>query len=316
VLGDISVTAGSDFALAGGTCAKGQTLAAGAGCTVALSFRPTLAGTRSGTLSVAHNGAGGASTVALTGLGGSTAPVVSLSPTQLTFSQALGSTSGGQRVVVSNTGEATLVIDSVQLTGDSAADYALGSGTTCTAGTTVAVSSTCVLDLRFSPAALGARNAAVALKHNAGAGLSTVALVGEGTSAPAPNMTLTATRLDLGTQALGIAGPPRTVEIGNAGAATLSIRGITASGPHAADMVLGGSCAAGASVAPGGTCTITVALQPAALGTRVAMLEITSNTPTGTASISLSGEAIAKPAPFVNLSPVALGFGRVTLGTT
>ncbi|MGM9490955.1 choice-of-anchor D domain-containing protein [Ideonella sp. YS5] len=316
LLGDIGVTAGSDFAIAGGTCAKGQQIAAGGSCTVALTFRPTLSGTRSGTLTVAHNGAGGASTVGLTGLGGDTAPSVSISPTQLTFSQAVGSTSGSQRVVVSNTGEATLVIDSVQLTGTSAADYALGSGSTCTAGATVAVSSNCVLDLRFSPAAQGTRNAAVTLKHNAGSGLSTVALVGEGTAAPSPNMTLNATRLDLGTQALGLAGPPRTLEVGNAGAASLSISGIDVSGPHAGDIVLGGTCKAGSAVAPGSTCTVTVALKPSALGTRVATLDISSNTPSGTASVSLAGEAIAQPAPSVSLAPVALGFGRVTLGTT
>ena len=316
VLGDIGVTAGSDFAIAGGTCAKGQNLAAGGSCTVALTFRPTLSGTRSGTLTIGHNGSGGASTVALTGLGGDTAPAVSISPTQLTFSQAVGSTSGSQRVVVSNTGEATLVIDSVQLTGASAADYTLGSASTCTAGATVAVSSNCVLDLRFSPAALGARNATVTLKHNAASGLSTVALVGEGTAAPSPNMTLNATRLELGTQALALAGPPRTLEVGNSGAASLSISGISVSGPHAGDMVVGGSCKAGSAVAPGGTCTITVALKPSALGTRVATLDIASNTPSGTASVSLAGEAIATPAPSVSLAPVALGFGRVTLGTT
>jgi len=316
VLGDIGVTAGSDFAIAGGTCTKGMQLVAGGNCTVALTFRPTLAGTRSGTLTAAHNGPGGASTVSLAGLGGDTAPTVSLSPTQLTFSQAVGSTSASQRVVVSNTGAATLVIGSVQVTGTSATDYALGSGSTCIAGATVAVSSNCVLDLSFSPAALGTRSAAVVLQHNAGSGSSTVALVGEGTAAPSPNMTLNATRLDLGTQALGIAGPPRTLEVGNAGAASLAISGISVSGAHAADMVLGGTCQGGSPVAPGSTCTITVALKPSALGTRVATLDIASNTPSGTASVSLSGEAIATPAPSLSLSPVALGFGRVALGTT
>ncbi|WP_141289819.1 choice-of-anchor D domain-containing protein, partial [Ideonella azotifigens] len=40
VLGDIGVTAGSDFAIAGGTCTKGMQLVAGGSCTVALTFRP------------------------------------------------------------------------------------------------------------------------------------------------------------------------------------------------------------------------------------------------------------------------------------
>jgi len=314
VLGTLTLTTGSDFALAGGTCAAGQTLAPGASCTVAVTFRPTLAGTRSGSLTITHNA--GSSVLSLLGLGGNQTPVVSLSPTQLTFSQALGGTSGTQRVVVSNIGDARLVFDGVAISGASAAEYAIDAASTCSTGASVAAGANCSVDLHFTPAAAGSRDATLELRHNAGAGSSTVALVGQATNVATPSMTLDATLVDLGTQAVGLAGTPRTLTVGNSGAANLVISALTLRGLHSADIVMAGTCQAGTPVAPGASCTVTLALKPAAVGTRSATLELTSNTPTGTASVSLQGEGVATPAPIVALSRPALGFGRVTLATT
>ena len=313
VLGTLALTTGSDFALAGGTCAAGQSLAPGASCTVAITFRPTLAGTRSGSLTITHNA--GSSVLSLLGLGGSQTPVVSLSPSQLTFSQALGGTSGAQRVVVSNIGDARLVFEGLSITGASAAEYAIDPASTCSTGASVAAGANCSVDIRFTPAAAGGRDAALLLRHNAGLGTSTVALVGQASSAATPNMTLDATLVDLGTQAVGIAGTPRTLTVGNSGAAELVVSALTLRGLHSADIVMAGSCQAGTRVVPGASCTVTLALKPAAVGTRSATLELASNTPTGTATVSLQGEGVAVPAPIVALSRPALGFGRVTLAT-
>ena len=61
----------SEFALAatGGTCTATISLAVSASCTIALTFTPTAASIRSGTLSIAHNAAGSPSTVSLAGTG-------------------------------------------------------------------------------------------------------------------------------------------------------------------------------------------------------------------------------------------------------
>ena len=61
-----SITANGDFAQTN-TCAG--SLAAGASCTVNVTFTPTAAGTRTGTLSIASNAPGSPATVALTGTG-------------------------------------------------------------------------------------------------------------------------------------------------------------------------------------------------------------------------------------------------------
>ena len=74
-LSALSVTTSGDFARSGGTC--GTTLAVGTSCTIGVIFSPTASGTRSGTLSLTHNGTLSAIGFALSGTGtsGSTAPV-------------------------------------------------------------------------------------------------------------------------------------------------------------------------------------------------------------------------------------------------
>src|SRR5437588_12974 len=63
------------------------TLAAGANCTINVTFTPTAAGARAGTLSLADNAGGSPQTVALSGNG--TGPGVGLAPTSLDFGNQL-----------------------------------------------------------------------------------------------------------------------------------------------------------------------------------------------------------------------------------
>ena len=65
------VISSGEFALAatGSTCTATTSLAVSASCTIAITFTPTAASVRSGTLSVAHNAASSPSTVSLAGTG-------------------------------------------------------------------------------------------------------------------------------------------------------------------------------------------------------------------------------------------------------
>ena len=316
VVGSIATTSGSDYAVSGGTCATGASIAAGASCTVAITFTPTAAGTRSGTLSIGHNGSGGASAVSLSGTGVDNSPAITLSPTQLPFTQTVGDTSDPLRVTIGNGGTADLVLSSVTVSGGSAGDYAIASGSTCSAGTHVASGSNCHVELRFTPTATGTCSATLVIQHNASTGTSSVALNGQGNATAQPGFVLDATALDLGAQGIGITGAARTVTITNNGQADLQFTAISAGGPQAAEIVLGGTCAVGTPVAAKASCTITAALHPSELGARSATLNLATNAAIGTATITLSGEGIASPAPALALSQPSLGFGMVTLGTT
>lgn len=314
-LSAISTTAGSDFAVSGGTCSATTSLAAGASCTVGVVFRPTAAGTRSGTLSLVHNGANGRSEVSLTGVAVSQSPAVSLSPTTLTFSSAIGMASSPLRVTVSNTGTGALTLSSLSLGGNQAGDYALAGSSTCAANGSVAGGSSCVIDVVFTPGATGARNAVLTIAHNASGSPSTVTLAGTGTSTPQPGIALDATEIDLGSQVVAVTSGTRTLTLTNSGGANLTLSSIATSGTHSSEFVLGGTCAAGTTLAARAACTITVAMQPLTLGSKLATLSIGSNAPTGVANVILRGTSVNTPAPEIGLSQVAVGFGAVTFGT-
>lgn len=316
VLGGATLSSGSDYAISGGTCAAGTSLAAGAACTFSVTFTPSVTGTRSATLSVAHNGSGGASTVSLTGTGVDNSPAVTLSPTQLSFTQTVGATSDPLRVVVGNSGTSALVLSSLALSGGNASDFAIAAASTCASGTSLASGSNCFVELRFTPGAAGVRSASLVIQHNAVGGSSSVALSGQGNATAQPGLALDATLLDLGSQGLGTTGGARTLNVSNNGQADLAFTSIAAGGTDAADIVLGGTCAVGKAVVPKGSCTVTAALHPSALGARSATLSLATNAPIGTATISLTGAGIASPAPMLTLSQPSLGFGLVTIGTT
>ena len=104
---------------------------------------------------------------------------VQLVPTSLTFSsQAVGTTSTAQAVIVTNTlPKATITISSVTVTGTNPGDFA----ETNTCGTIVA-GGTCTISVTFTPAAAGTRTASVSITNNGGGSPQTVGLTGTGTS--------------------------------------------------------------------------------------------------------------------------------------
>ena len=167
----ISIT--GDFSL---TDNCGASLAAGVTCTINVTFKPTAAGTRTGVLSVADNAAGSPQTVSLTGTGASSAaPVVSVAPTALAFgSQTVNSTSAAQTATLGNTGNASLTISGITVSGDFAE--------TNTCGASVSAGSQCAISVTFKPTAAGTRTGAVTISDNASGGRQTINLSGVGVS--------------------------------------------------------------------------------------------------------------------------------------
>lgn len=74
----ISGANSGDYQLGTGTCNPSGTLTAGANCTVAVTFTPTVAGTRSATLAIADNATGSPQSVSLTGVGSTATVVISV----------------------------------------------------------------------------------------------------------------------------------------------------------------------------------------------------------------------------------------------
>ena len=164
----------------------GTTLAVGASCTIAMTFKPVAAGALSAALNVNDNALGGHQSASLTGTGIGVAKA-SLSATSLTFSSTtVGSTSAAQTIKLSNTGSGTLGITSVSMTGADPADFPLTNG----CGTSVAAGASCTLTVSFKPAETGTRTASVSVATSTGTITATVTGAAAAKTAKAAKVTL------------------------------------------------------------------------------------------------------------------------------
>src|SRR5207249_5592396 len=142
-----SIINNGDFAISGKTC--GTTVAAGASCTVSVTFTPTGIGIRNGTLTFNDDAPTSPQKVALTGTG----TQVSLSPVSLNFGTvAVGTTSAAQAVTVTNVGSTTLTFTGFSIAGTTLGDYQISSNT---CGSSLAGGGRCTVSLQFKPSATG-----------------------------------------------------------------------------------------------------------------------------------------------------------------
>ena len=175
-----SIATSGDF---GQTNNCGSSLAGNSSCTIDVTFTPTTTGTRTGTLTVTDSA--GTQTVSLTGTGTSVSNVT-LSPSSLPFgNQGVGTSSGPQPLTLSNGGTTAVTGISVGVTGVNAADF----GQTNNCGTTLAGSSSCMINVTFTPSGYGARTATVTVTDSAGTQSSS--LTGTGTDITPPTTQIT-----------------------------------------------------------------------------------------------------------------------------
>jgi len=112
------------------------------------------------------------------------APVVSLSPSSLTFSTVtVGKTSAAQPATLTNSGNATLSITSIAANGDFKE--------TDNCGSSVTAGANCTINVTFTPTAAGSRTGTLSITDNASGSPHTVSLTGTGqVPTPAGNYTI------------------------------------------------------------------------------------------------------------------------------
>jgi Abnormal spindle-like microcephaly-assoc'd, ASPM-SPD-2-Hydin len=191
------------------TC--GNSVAAGATCTVNVTFTPAATGSRSAQLQINDNAAASPQIVAIIGTAiAISTPVVTLAPVSLDFgNQSAGVASPTLAVTLDNTGNSALSISSIAISGANAADFAETSN--CTGS--VAAGASCSISVVFTPAATGSRSGQIVITDNASGSPHQIALSGSGTSANTPNFAVSA------------APPSATVTSGQSTAFTLSVAG-------------------------------------------------------------------------------------------
>ena len=149
------------------TC--GPTLPPNDNCQVSVTFTPTVAGSRSATVSITDNAAGSPQTVALMGT-----TAVALSPSNLSFPNQYVGTSGlPQTVTLTNTATTALTITSVTA---SPADFVPLSR----CGSSIAPGASCSIGVSFDPTTSGSRNGVVTVTDSASDSPQTAALAGTG----------------------------------------------------------------------------------------------------------------------------------------
>ena len=167
-----------DFSISSDGCAS-TAVAPGADCALSIAFAPTTTGPRRATLTIADNAAGSPHTVPLSGGIIPPAPAVALDPASVGFGdQAVGSSSGAQRITVSNSGHAVLEISTVTVTGANPGDFSISSDG-C-ASTAVAPGAGCAVSIGFAPTTTGPRRATLTIADNAAGSPHTLALTGTG----------------------------------------------------------------------------------------------------------------------------------------
>ena len=261
----------------------GTTLASSAVCTVHVTFTAGAVGARSGTLSLSDDAPGTPQTVGLTGTGVN-APAVRLSATTITFpGETVGMASTPQSVTLTNTGNVTLNIANIAVTGTNAGDFTLAPAGSC--GATVAVHDTCTIKVTFTPSAVGARSAAVTLTDDALDSPESITLSGQGLLQPTAD--LSATNLTYAGAGVGSTSASQTVTLTNNGNAPLTITGIVAGGTNSGDFAVSNTCTS--PIAAGAHCSISATFTPTASGARTATVTISDNAASSPQVITLQG---------------------------
>jgi len=284
----ISIVASGDF---GQTNDCGTSVAASSSCTINVTFKPTLRGTRTGSVTITDNASGTPHSISLQGTG--IGPAATLSP-GLTFTgQLVGTTSAAQAVTLSSTGETALAVNSISTTGDF--------GQTNNCPNSLPNGQNCTIQVTFTPTARGTRNGTLNVTNDSTTSPVSVSLSGKGI---APVVSLSRTSLAFGNQVLDVP-VTATVILSNIGDATLVITSITASG----DFNQSNDC--GASVPAPGQCTITITFKPKAVGARLGTLTLTDSATNSPQSVSLSGTGVQ-----LGFSPPSVSFGDQLVGTS
>jgi hypothetical protein len=281
------------------TC--GSSLAVNASCAINVTFTPTVVGARTASLTVTDSAPDSPQSVPLTGTGAPFAPAVTLSPTSLKFpSLPLGSTSSVQTVTLTNSGSATLTLDTVAVTGTNASDFIAANK--C-AGT-IPAGSSCSINVTFKPTALGARAASLTLTDNATNSPQTVPLTGTGVATGAAVLLSPAS---LAFSTVVNTTSSQTVTITNDGNAALTINSISITGTSSSAFTESNSCT---SINAGGNCIVTVRFAPVATGAQSASLTISDTASDSPQNAPLTGQGTDFSAPVNSPSSLTLTAGQ------
>jgi hypothetical protein len=272
-----SIATAGDFAQ---TNSCGSTVNPGGSCTLSVTFTPTAAGTRTGSLTITDDATASPHHLSLTGTGVGE-PAVRLTPAKVPFLvlRTVGTTSLPQTVKLTNVGSAGFHITGIALAGPDSGDFAQSNN--CPPA--VAVGASCIITVTFKPTAQGVRTALISITDNAPGSPQTVPLSGRGTS-----LKWSPRSMNMGAQKVATSSAARTVTLSNVGTAPITLFSIGIGGANAGDFSETNTC--GSSLRAGASCTIQVTFTPTAVGGRIGHVAIRDSAFGGTHWVGLLGK--------------------------
>ena len=270
----IAGPAASSFSVGSNTC--GSTLAAGATCSVQVTFSPTIAGGCTATLVVSSSTMGvDAVQVPVSGTGLAVSGL-DITPAQLAFAQTqIGQSSAPQTATISN-------LSSIAATGLTLALSGPFSVTQNACGSILAAGASCTTQIVFTPAANGTSTGSLTVSSNAFASPAVLALTGTGGAAG--SLQIQPALLNFGSAAVGAVSAVQSVTITNSGSVTFTDLGVAVSG---AFQISASTCVA--ALAPSSACTVSVTFVPTVAGQQSGSLTVSSSLLANSAQAPLSG---------------------------
>ncbi len=301
-----------DFAISTGANACGATLAAGASCSIYVTFTPSLVTAFSASLSVADSATGSPQTATLLGEGSSPPNSVSLTPLLNFPSTVEHTTSAAMAATLTNTGSNTVTGIVASIGGNNPDDFAFSTGANA-CGATLAAGASCSIYVTFTPSLVTAFSASLSVADSATGSPQTATLLGEGTL-PLNSVSLTPL-LNFPSTVEHTTSAAMAATLTNTGSATVT--GIVASigGNNPDDFALStGANACGATLAAGASCSIYVTFTPSLPTAFSASLSVADSATGSPQTATLLGEGAA-PASAVSLTPL-LNFPSTVEHTT
>jgi hypothetical protein len=248
---------------------------------------------------------------------------------QVPFGSVQQGASSDQTITIANQGTADLVISTIASANSLTAPFSI-SADTCS-GQTIAPAGSCTLTVRFAPTGTGSFTDNFDIpSDDPGAPTITVSIIGTGTAAPVPDISVIDSvnpnddhQVPFGDVVQGNTSD-QTVTVTNNGTTGLVVGTVASANPLASPFSITIDNCSGQTIAPSGTCTMTVRFGPTGTGSFTDSFDIPSNDPDiSTVALSVSGTGTAASAPNIvvtdSVNPnndLQAPFGSIAQGNT
>lgn len=240
--------------------------------------------------------------VSLTGTG---VQPVTLSAATLSFgNQGVASTSAAKTLTLTNNNSVALDFASIIIGGTNYNDFNQ-SATTC--GTTLAGHASCTISVTFTPSTLAPESGTLTVTDDAGNSPQSATLTGTGVA----QVTLSATTIAFGNQAMGTTSTAKNVTLTNNTSAPVTISPTTFVGSYGVDFAQSATTC-GASIGGHASCTISFTFTPSTTNTETEIANFNDSATNSPQTVTLTGTGLVP----VSVTPASLAYANQTVGTT